>query len=159
MVDWLLSFEKIVRKARNFSVARGKPLKGIHPFDERNIHPRIQQLVRNLFDDGHYTQATFEAFKMIDKELQRLSGSSETGKKLFMQVLKEDSPIIQLNNLSSKSDIDEQEGYKFLFAGSALAIRNPRGHEIGISDSPNKCLDHLSLASMLLRKLEEAGYL
>ncbi len=41
------------------------------------------------------------------------------------------------------SEKDEQKGFQFLFAGSVLAIRDPRGHEYNFVDSPDKCLDHL----------------
>jgi len=42
-------------------------------------------------------------------------------------------------------------------AGAMLGIRNPRGHKTGMVDDPDVCLDHLSLASMLVRRLDEAG--
>ena len=129
-----------------------------HPFDERNVHPNLPSEVRQLFDDGHYPQATFEAFKFVDKEIQRLSGSGESGFKLMMQVLSEASPVVRITPCVSGSEKDEQKGYQFLFAGSMLGIRNPRGHEIGIKDSPDACLDHLALASLLLRRLEQAGH-
>jgi hypothetical protein len=58
----------------------------------------------------------------------------------------------------SVSEKDEQKGYQFLFAGSILAIRNPRGHEYALVDSPDTCLDHLGFASQLLRRLEKSGY-
>ena len=35
-----------------------------------------------LFDDGHYSQATFEAFKLLDKKVQDVSGIHESGHKL-----------------------------------------------------------------------------
>jgi len=114
--------------------------------------------VRQLFDNGHYTQATFEAFKFIDKQVAKLSTSSESGKKLMMTAFSEISPSIRLNACSSTSERDEQEGYKFLFAGSIIAIRNPRGHEYDIHDSPGECLDYLALASLLLRRLQQAGF-
>lgn len=158
MVEGFSIFERIVRRARQFSDARFKPIGGLHPFDERNIHPRIPQLVYDLFDNGHYAQATFEAYKFIDNEIQRHSASTETGFKLMMQVFAAEAPLIQLNPLRTVSEKDEQKGFQFIFAGSVLAIRNPRGHKFGIIDSPDKCLDHLSLASMLLRRLDEAGF-
>jgi glycerol uptake facilitator-like aquaporin len=37
-------------------------------------------------------------------------------------------------------------------------IRNPRGHEYAVVDDPDTCLDHLSFVSMLLRRLEAAGF-
>ena len=27
-----------------------------------------------------------------------------------------------------------------------MAIRNPRGHEFGLQETPDQCLDHISLA-------------
>lgn len=158
MASLLSHFEVIVRKANQFTGARPEPAGGFHPFDERNIHPKLPQVVRNLFDNGHYAQATFEAFKFLDKEVQRHSGSIENGFKLMMQVFGSDSPIIPLTPLSTTSELDEQKGYQFIFAGSVLAIRNPRGHEFSVMDSPDKCLDHLGLVSLLLRRLEEAGF-
>lgn len=65
---------------------------------------------------------------------------------------------LQLTPLSTTSEINEQEGYKFLFGGCIWAIRNPRGHEVSVKDDPDTCLDHLSFVSMLLRRLEQAGY-
>ena len=131
----------------------------LHPFDSRNIHPALPPNVRELFDDGHYPQATFEAFKYLDKTVEKHSGLlNDTGKDLMMKAFKEDAPKIKLTPLITKSEQNQQEGYKFLFAGGIIAIRNPRGHEHSVVDNPDLCLDHLSFVSMLLRRLEEAGY-
>jgi uncharacterized protein (TIGR02391 family) len=70
----------------------------------------------------------------------------------------ETSPLIQLTPLKTESEVDEQRGYRFLFAGSIVAIRNPRGHELTLPDTPDQCLDHLGLASALLRRLEQSGF-
>ncbi len=158
MVEWLSRFERIARRANRFTAARSEPAGGLHPFDERNIHPKLPRIVRDLFDNGHYAQATFEAYKFLDKEVQRHSNLAESGYKLMMHGFKCDSPPIQLTPLSTTSEKDEQKGYQFIFAGATLAIRNPRGHEFSIRDSPDTCLDHLSLASLLLRRLEESGF-
>ena len=64
--------------------------------------------------------------------------------------------MMRVNAGKSKTDESEQEGYKFLFAGAVLAIRNPRGHKTAVKDDPDLCLDHLGFASMLLRKLDDA---
>lgn len=76
----------------------------------------------------------------------------------MMKVFSETSPIVRLTPMANQSERDEQTGYRFMFAGSMLAIRNPRGHEVLLSESPDQCLDHLSLASFLLRRLEESGF-
>ena len=161
MLIKLKQFEIIVRQS--YVVREQKehelPDQRRHPFDIRNIHPRLPEVVKKLFDDGHFAQATFEAFKFIDKEVQRHSKIKETGYKLMMQAFADKSPAIQLTKMSNDSEIDEQKGFQFLFAGSVLAIRNPRGHEYGIKDEIDSCLDHLSLASILIRRLEQAGYM
>lgn len=158
MDDWITRFERVVRRAREFTEASSAPAGGLHPFDERNIHPALPPVVRELFDDGHYSQATFEAYKFVDSEVQRHSGLGESGFRLMMQAFDEASPLVQLTPLSNQSETDEQHGYRFMFAGSVRAIRNPRGHQHSVIGSPDQCLDHLGLASLLLRRLSEAGF-
>jgi len=158
MADPFPLFEQVVRKVHVFTAARSVPVGGLHPFDQRDIHPKLPPIVKQLFDDGHFAQSTFEAYKFVDKEVQRFAGLTETGFKLMMQALAVDNPLIKLNPLTTASEKDEQQGFRFLFAGSVLAIRNPRGHEHSVVDTPDQCLDHLSLASLLLRRLDDAGF-
>jgi uncharacterized protein (TIGR02391 family) len=158
MRDMLKQFSDIVRRAHKFTEASSEPIGGGHPFDTRNIHSRLPKNVRALFDNGHYAQSTFEAYKFIDKEVQRLAVSKESGFKLMMSAFNDATPPLKLTPMVSMSEKDEQKGYQFLFAGSILAIRNPRGHEYALVDSPDTCLDHLGFASQLLRRLEKSGY-
>jgi uncharacterized protein (TIGR02391 family) len=130
----------------------------LHPFDSRTIHPDLPTRVRELFDDGYYAESTFEAFKYLDKKVENHSGLSETGFKLMMAAFEEKNAKLKLTPLKTQSEKDEQEGYRFVFAGGVKAIRNPRGHEHSVVDNPDLCLDHLSFVSMLLRRLERAGY-
>jgi uncharacterized protein (TIGR02391 family) len=129
-----------------------------HPFETRNIHPDLPAKVRRLFDDGHWEQSIFEAFKFIEKEVKRISGvRGKTGYGLMMDAFNENGPKVQLNGLATESEIDEQKGFKFIFTGAAAGIRNPRGHEVDIGDTPDEAMDYLALASLLLRRLDTAG--
>lgn len=130
----------------------------LDPFDSRNIHPDLPPKVRELFDDGHFPEATCLAFKYLDNKVQQHSGSSESGFKLMMAVFGGAIPKLPLNPLVTASHKDEQEGFQFVFAGAMRGIRNPRAHDVNIMDDPDICLDHLSLVSLLLRRLEQAGY-
>lgn len=114
--------------------------------------------VRKLFDDGHFADATFTAFKYLDKKVQQHSGIIDSGFALMMDALNDAKPKIQLTPLKTVSEVDEQKGYRFVFAGGMWAIRNPRAHEFNVVDDPDTCLDHLSFVSMLLRRLEQSGY-
>lgn len=129
----------------------------IHPFDQRNIHPEIYNASKALFDDGHYKQASLEAYILIDNVVKALSNNTETGRKLMMDAFNGNNPKIKLNTLSNESEENEQEGYKFIFAGSAVGIRNPRAHETGWPETLDECLDHLALASLLMRKLDQSS--
>ena len=100
----------------------------------------------------------FEAFKFIENEVKRLSGlRGKTGYALMMDAFNEANAKVRLNPLATESEIDEQRGYKSIFAGAAAGIRNPRGHEVDIGDTPDEALDYLALASLLLRRLDAAG--
>jgi uncharacterized protein (TIGR02391 family) len=127
------------------------------PFDKRNIHPDLPPKVRTLFDDGHYPEATSLAFKYLEKRVQKYSGlTTKSGESLMMEAF--DGTKIKLSALATISEKDEQAGYRFIFAGGTRGIRNPRAHEPTIVDDPDICLDHLSFVSLLLRRLEQAGY-
>lgn len=155
------AFEMFERIARSLPSQTGAELPFVpveHPFETRNLHSALPLIIRNLFDDGHYSQATFEAFKYVDKQVARLSSSGESGFKLMMNAFAESSPVLKLNECQSMSERDEQKGFQFLFAGCVLAIRNPRGHEYAVHDAPDECLDHLAMASILLRRLQTAGF-
>jgi Protein of unknown function (Hypoth_ymh) len=141
MASDLELFEQIARRAYRSTESSAASSRAEHAFEERGMHPDLPPEARSLFDNGHYVQATLEALKFLDGEVKRIS----------------DTPILRLNAGVSTSEKDEQGGFKFLFAGAMMAIRNPRAHTSGIVDDPDACLDHLSLASMLLRRLDEAG--
>jgi uncharacterized protein (TIGR02391 family) len=156
-------FERIVRStsptATTASSASLAPdAAEAHPFETRNIHPDLPKKVRTLFDDGHWEQSVFEAFKYVEKEVKRTSGlRAKTGYALMMEAFNETNPKIALNGLITDSDISEQRGYRAMFAGASAGIRNPRGHEVEMADTPDEALDYLALASLLLRKLDAAG--
>ena len=154
-LDW---FEEVTRRTFAVDDPTLEESVELHPFETRNIHPDLPAKVKNLYDDGYYPESTFEAFKFVEKEVKRISAlRGLTGNKLMMAAFNEQAPVIHLNGLASDSDKDEQFGYRYIFAGAQSGIRNPRGHETELIDSPDLCLDHLSLASILLRKLDEAG--
>ncbi|MDM9628525.1 TIGR02391 family protein [Rhizobium sp. S152] len=154
MFKKLEQFERIARTSRNLGTKPPSGISAAHPFDERNIHTAITKVSKALFDNGHYSQATFEAFKFLDAKVKNLSGVNDSGHGLMMNAFGDKNTKIKLTDMITQSEQDEQSGYKFIFAGSMSAIRNPRGHEI-VHDSIDQCLDHLSMASQLLRRIEE----
>lgn len=151
-------FERVVRRSGEFSDEATVRLDELHPFQMRSIHAKLPPKVRQLFDDGHYAEATFEAFKFLDKKVSTISGIKDSGYKLMMSAFAGSGPL-KLNPLLTESEKDEQKGFQFMLAGAMSAVRNPRGHEFDMFDPTETCLDHLSLASLFIRKIEEAGYI
>src|SRR5664280_1422087 len=129
MATELGRFEQVARRAHQFSEATQRSRGVVHPFEERNIAPELPAIVQELFDNGHYAQATFEAYKFVDKEVQRHAKASKSGFQLMIDALGGASPTVRLTPMVTVSQQDEQKGFQFLFAGAVLAIRNPRGHE------------------------------
>jgi hypothetical protein len=63
MTSSLDKFEAIARALATFSQREPAALPpaeapSADPFDSRNIHPDLPAKVRELFDDGHYPEAT-----------------------------------------------------------------------------------------------------
>lgn len=158
MVKKIDVFELIVRRATQFTEASGISQSDTHPFEQRDIHPKLPKRCKDLFDDGYFSESTFEALKFLDKVVQKLAEENKSGQALMMSVFGGTPPKLPINPLKTQSDQDEQQGYKFIFAGIMSAIRNPKGHEFSITDNLDTCLEHLGLVTLLLRRLENSGY-
>jgi len=124
---------------------------------ERNIHPRIIEVSGQLFANGHYPQAIFEAFKEINTQVKAKSGlANKDGTDLMAHAFRFESPKLKLTPLQSESEKDEQKGFMYLFMGAMLGIRNPKAHDRIIQTDPVKTLEYIAFASLLLRRVEES---
>jgi len=126
----------------------------IQLFDAMQLHPRVVKASKSLFANGHYAQATFEAFKAVENFVREKSGSTLYGKQLMTTAFNEDKPIIQVPE-AGHFDKDVQEGFKFLFMGGTLGIRNPKAHQEVIQKDPFITLEYLGFASFLIKRIEE----
>jgi len=124
-------------------------------FDERKFHNSVNFASKNLFRDGHYSQAIFESCKLLNKRVQELSKLETDGKSLMLSAFSVNNPKLKFNALINQSDKDEQEGFMHIFAGVMHGIRNPKGHEITNLKDPFRALEYLSLISLLFKKLDE----
>lgn len=121
-----------------------------------SLHPKIQKASKSLFRDKHYSQAIFEAYKAVLKEVKDVSGVRHfSDKPLVEKVFSLNEPIIKLNNLDTDYAEDEQKGFMLLFMGAALGIRNPKAHDLVIQKDPLRTLEYLSFASLLITRLDE----
>jgi len=124
-------------------------------FDQVELHPRVAAVVTELFKDGHYTEAVFNASKALINFVQEKSQRFDLdGTPLMTTVFSKNKPILAFNDLNDQSDLDEQEGMMHLFMGAALGIRNPRGHSF-VEDSSERALEYIAFLSMLAARVDE----
>lgn len=116
----------------------------------------LRAATRQLFIDGHYAEAVEEAYKCVNNTVKKRSGSQRDGTALMFHVLNKDKPVLKLSDLRTSTEVDEQEGYAFIFAGCMLGIRNPRAHTHDLKDEPKAALEMLAWANHLMRVIGRA---
>ena len=129
-------------------------------FFARDFHPTVIKHCKDLFLQGNYFHAVFEAAKAYNRLVQQKARSDLSGQALMLKVWGCEKGVLKITPCQSVTDKDVQDGMKFLSAGLMGAIRNPMGHEPAL-DWPiakQDCLDILSFISFLLRKLDHAVY-
>jgi uncharacterized protein (TIGR02391 family) len=127
-------------------------------YDKLIIHPEIRRVSKNLFLTKNYASSILEAFKAINNLVKaRVKGlTKEDGKALMAQAFLESRPMLKLNDLLSDSEKNEQEGFRFIFQGCQVGIRNPKAHEFVVLKNPIHALQYLGLADLLARRVDEA---
>ena len=161
--DWIATAANIQREID--AVGLGRP-KTTRRADERSLIDKFDDVVkiavlrsvsRKLFADGHYAQAVSQALICLNnavKDKSELSG--EDGASLMRKAFSAKKPTLRLNDNTTQSEKDEQQGYMDIYAGAMTGIRNPRVHEHDFMDAPDRALELLALANHLFHKLDEA---
>jgi uncharacterized protein (TIGR02391 family) len=121
------------------------------------MHPDVIAAASDLFVDGHYSQAVFEALKALEQRVRRQSNLDGSGRELMAKAFGGDPPPIDLAVEAGQSGRDEQEGLKLVFMGVIQGVRNPKGHEFVRQDDPQRALEYLGTVSVLLRRLDDAA--
>lgn len=135
----------------------GENTKFIELFCGLRLHSKIREVSEQLFKDGHYSQAVFEAFKAVNNMVkEKAKIKDRDGKNLMTHVFRKESPVLKLNKLETQSDLDEQEGFMFLFMGAMVGIRNPKAHEQFEDLDAYRALKYLSFASILAERVDES---
>jgi uncharacterized protein (TIGR02391 family) len=151
------NFLILTDKGINAVKEQGEPLP-TSKYELSNLHPRIRGASEQLFMDGYYSQAIFEAYKILNIAVKEKSGKQNLdGQNLMSTVFNTKNPILKLNDLQDQSDLDEQEGFMFLFMGAMTGIRNPKAHDVVNQKDPIRTLEYLALASLLVRRAEESN--
>ena len=126
-------------------------------YDAMITVPELRSLTRKLFRDGHYSLAVEQACKLVNNQVKgRCGKTAKDGPDLMHHAFKVDAPALRINSLKTESERDEQDGYRYIFAGMMAGLRNPRAHEHLLRDEPEAALEILVLANHLLGVLARA---
>jgi uncharacterized protein (TIGR02391 family) len=120
------------------------------------LHERVRDVAQRPFEAGEAGSAVFEACKAINARVKDMTGANLDGRDLMGQVFRPEAPQLVLADVTTKTGLSVQDGYKFLFMGAMAAIRNPHAHEPSGELDDNEALEQLGLASLLMRRLDEA---
>lgn len=125
-----------------------------------HIHPEVRRVSESRFQAGHLADSVEAAFKQINSivknEYKEKTGIELDGAKLMQQAfnLNNTDPIIALDDISTESGRNIQQGYMNIFAGAMTGIRNPKAHE-NLEIDKNNAIHLLFLASLLMGKIKQ----
>lgn len=132
-------------------------------FTRYDFHPRIKEVSFKQFEDGYFKEAIQNALvevidqvKVKTKYPKSGNGHDLDGDDLMNHVFGCDNqePKVKFNSLETNLDKAEQRGLMNLFKG-IVGIRDRKAHLNFIQNDPLKTIEYLSLASLLLRLLDE----
>lgn len=132
-------------------------------FTRYDFHPRIKEVAFKQFEDGYFKEAIQNALvevidqvKIKTKHPKDANGHDLDGDSLMGHVFGCDgrTPAIKFNSLKTDLDKAEQRGIMNLFKG-VVGVRDPKAHRNFLQNDPLKTIEYLSLASLLLRLLDE----
>ncbi|MFC9967041.1 TIGR02391 family protein [Nocardia ignorata] len=129
-------------------------------FETSSLHPVIAEIARDRLTAGNGNDAVFRAFEAIETRVQKLTGRTDIGDTLMTRVFQHKPNPPQLDIADHALDVErrdyERNGYKFLFMGAVLGIRNTHAHGSRPEVSPVETIELLAFASHLMRRLDLA---
>jgi len=158
--DKVQFLQEVIVEYNRFQNNPGIDISRATPFPVYDFHQEIKAVSLALFEDKYYAQAVEEAFKRVIKEVKRVvkakTGENLDGDRVMNRAFgfSHQEPVIKFNQLQNQEDEDEQQGMMLLFKG-IVGIRNKKAHDNVILDDPVRAIEYLSLASLLMRLLEQ----
>ena len=131
----------------------------------RHLHDGIRERVREYYTHSQYGEAASESVQIYCEIIRGLTGRTQDGVDLVNKVFGGKPfavpPEIKLNDLTTDSEKNIQEGQGHLSRGVVTGFRNPITHGPIDTNVPGvfsylDCLNILSLVSYLLTRLDGA---
>jgi uncharacterized protein (TIGR02391 family) len=120
------------------------------------LHPQVMATAAPYIRSGLYAAAVFESMKAVVNRVKSMTGLDRDGVDLMNRVFSAQGPLLILGGSATTTQRSVQAGYRELFVGAVQAIRNPPAHEPMGSIDVGEAFELLSLASLLMRLLDNA---
>lgn len=125
-----------------------------------DIHPRICNISKDLYADGHYASAAEKAIKEVETRLREkfseLKPNSTVPAKVgdIIGALFSENGVFKFCDTSTQSGKDYRRGIQSLFEGTMSAYRNPAAHA-NLSFTKREAVEQIVLASQLVYVLDK----
>ncbi|MFA5528513.1 MAG: TIGR02391 family protein [Peptostreptococcales bacterium] len=124
------------------------------------IHPKVSDITKKLMLDGHYEYAITASVKLLENCIKDIckekTGKDLSGTPLMQKVFNLQNPVLQFEAMDTQSGKNLQEGYRNIFAGVQLGIRNPYSHDADKKPSMNDALHMIIMISHLMHMVDKA---
>jgi hypothetical protein len=128
----------------------------IDPFSDATVDPELWAHVRGLVDAGDWEKVTREAAVFVETKLRQWASvpASVTGSVNVFKAAIATTPGSDGFVLGKGGQASEQDGWRQLAVGFALALRNPSGHHVkNRTDAKRYAIGVLGMASLLLTEV------
>jgi uncharacterized protein (TIGR02391 family) len=123
-----------------------------------DIHPSITRVAKARYDAGHFADCVEAALKEINTtvkdHVRRRTGEELDGAPLMLRAFSPNNPLVVLDDLSTESGRNTQQGYMQIYAGAMIGIRNPKAHANVVIDDA-RARHFLYLVSLLAYRFDE----
>lgn len=126
------------------------------------IHPRIINVSKGLYLDGHWTNAATDAFVEINTRVKNLfkivspNAPVPDGVTAMTTVFSPKKPLLKIGDLADQTCYDKQNGLMNMLQGAISALRNPPLHDSEEIITKEEAMRRLMFASTLMYLIDEA---
>ncbi len=119
------------------------------------LHPTMSTALA-LVEEGRRSEAILEALRLIEEQIQVMTASQDSGHTLMEAAFGARSPQLDITTITGPAAADEREGFRLLFTGAVLGLRDPHSIERAVPATVDETMEYLAVASMLMRRLDRA---
>lgn|GEM_PF-724925 len=124
--------------------------------DSCDLEPALTAACSKLYKDAHFSQAIENACKVLNAKVKEKSGFYDKENTDLMQhVFSKNKPLLRFNELKNEYDLNEQQGFMFLYTGVFFAFRNQRAHKI-LEDEAYTAFSLINFIDFLIKNLDNA---